>query len=285
MSVLSQNFPDVMARLEERAAAGLGHDAVFEGLDDDLFTFIAGKDYDDYPAIKAILPDFPPAEVVGAITGGRGLRDAMKEATLFWRRAKEVYAGQGRRPLREATVVDNGCGWGRITRLCGKDAGQVFAVEPDPAFRDLFRDKGVSGILVAADFLSSEPLGIEGADLLFSFSVMTHASEQLACNIRDRWTEIMAPGGVVLFTIRPGDFLNGDRGEIRPKTPEELAQGRAAYDAGRPAYWAYESTPDFGITVMPMAYLHELFDKDFEILGPRFLLENPTQLPIAMVRR
>ena len=32
---------------------------------------------------------------------------------------------------------------------------------------------------------------------------------------------------------------------------------------------------------MSMAYLHELFDMGFEIVGPRFLLENPTQLPIV----
>jgi len=42
---------------------------------------------------------------------------------------------------------------------------------------------------------------------------------------------------------------------------------------------------DWGITVMPPAYLRSVFSRDFQIIGPRYFLQNATQLPIVMVRR
>jgi hypothetical protein len=285
MSLLNLHFADVMARLEDRAAAGLAPRAVFEGVDDDLFALIAGKGFDGYPALRALLPDYPDHKLVGALTGNRSLAEAMKEASFFWRLAKAQYAQHGRRPLGEARVVDYGAGWGRITRLCDRDVGELIAVEPNPVFQDEFRRIGAPGRLIASDYMSAAPLDVGGADLLFSFSILTHTSEALARNVRDRWAEIMAPGGVVVCTIRPGTFLDGARGEIRQLAAADLAAGRAAYAAGRIAYWPYPETPDFGITVMPMDFLRDLFGRDFEILGPRFLLENPTQLPIVMIRR
>jgi len=285
MSLLSLHFAEVMARLEERAAAGLAPGAVFEGVDDDLFVLIAGKAYDGYPALKALLPDFPDDALVGALTGNRSLDDAMKEASLFWRLVKAQYDEHGRGPLSAAKVVDYGAGWGRITRLCAKDVGELIAVEPNPVFQEVFRQTRAPGALICSDYMSEAPLGIEGADLLFSFSILTHTSEALARNVRDRWAEALAPGGVAVFTIRPGTFLDGSRGEIRQLSADELAAGRAAYAKGQAAFWGYPDTPDFGIAVLPMDYLHDLFGPDFEIRGPRYLLENPTQLPIVMVRR
>jgi hypothetical protein len=181
--------------------------------------------------------------------------------------------------------VDYGAGWGRITRFCAKDAAKVYAVEPNPSFRDLFKRSRVPGELIASDYLSSEPHGISGADLLFCFSILTHASETLAQNIRDRWAETMAPGGVVICTIRPGTYFDLEGGEIARLSPEDLAAARQAYASGKPGYWAYPDSPDWGIAIMPMAYLHDLFDRDFEIIGARYFLQNHTQLPIVMVRR
>lgn len=285
MSLLSLHFAETMARLEARLAEGLGYAELFEGVDDDLFGFLAGGDYDDFPAVKAALPGFPPETLVSQIVGGRSLREAMREASQFWRLVKAAYAEHGKRPLRQATAVDYGAGWGRITRLVARDVARVYAVEPNDILQQAFRDNRVPGSLVVSDYSSAQRLAIGDADLLISFSILTHTSDALSRNIARRWAEMLAPGAVAVFTIRPGSFFDAERGEITQRTPAEREAGRAAYDAGKPAYWPYEGSPNFGITVMPMAYLDELFGKDFEIVGPRLLLENPTQLPIVMVRR
>lgn len=288
MSVLDLHFADRLAEIEARLAAGEDYHHAFAGVDDDLFTLLASRDYPGHETIKAALPEYPEERYVIDCTGNLTMYEAVKEAALFWRMAKEAYAGHSAtgRPLREATVVDYGAGWGRITRLCPKDAGKVYGIEPNPDFQRLFRKTQVPGELVVSDYLSSTPHPVGDVDLLFCFSIYTHASDQLARNIRDRWVEMMRPGGVVLFTIRPGSYLaDTGGGEISRLSAEELAAFKADYAAGRLAYWPYPDSPDWGITVAPMAYLEALFSEHFEIIGPRYFLQNFTQLPIVMVRR
>jgi hypothetical protein len=288
MSILATHFGDRMDAFERRLARGAVAAEVFGGVDDELFALILGKHYEGWPAIRAALPDYPDVSWVQDCTGNLTLFDAVKEAVLFWKLAKDSYSRFGRRgPLERATVVDYGAGWGRITRFCPKDVGKIYAIEPNPVFHDIYRETRVPAELVESDFHSAQRLPVSEVDLLFCFSILTHASDALARNIAARWAEMMAPGGVVQFTIRPGSYLQESGGEIDRLSEKEKAACRKAYAAGRLAYWPYEPTTsvDWGITVAPMAYLREIFGKHFEIIGPRYFLQNHTQLPIIMVRR
>ncbi len=287
MALLDLHFAPQLAEIEARLAKGADPAEAFRGLDDDLFALISGKDYAGHDAVKAALPDYPDNHWISNCTGNHTLHDAVQEASLFWRLAKEAYAAHGRRgPLATATVADYGAGWGRITRFCPKDAGRVVAIEPNETFHEIWRQTRVPGELVASDFLSKKKLPVSDIDLLICFSILTHASDALAKNIAKRWAEIVAPGGVVLFTVRPGTYLDLDGGEIDRLSPADKAAARSAYEAGRIAYWPYPECPsDWGVTVMPMAYLEQLFGRHFEIIGPRYFLQNHTQLPIVMVRR
>jgi len=285
MSILRLHFSKQMARIEKALVSGDGPAKAFARVDDDLFALLLSRDYEGYDAIKAALPDYPGEEWVQDCTGNLTLFEAVKESVLFWRLAKAALREHGRKTLNEATVVDYGAGWGRITRFAEKDVARLYAVEPNPVFREVFQQTRVPGELIASDYLSAERLPIANADLLFCFSILTHASEQLARNIRDRWAEMMAKGGVVLFTIRPGTYLDAAGGEISRLSPADLAKAKADYAAGKPGYWPYPDSPDWGIAITPMAFLEALFGEDFEIIGPRYFLQNDTQLPIVMVRK
>lgn len=287
MSVLELHFADRLAQIERRLGKGEDPARAFHGVDDDLYALLCGRHYPGFERIKAAMPDYPPLEWVQDCTGNLTLFEAVKEAVLFWRLAKEVYGQHARRrpALAQATVVDYGAGWGRVTRFCPKDAARVYAVEPNPTFHELFERCKVPGKLVKSDFLSTQPLPIRRADLLFCFSILTHASDRLARNIASRWAEIMAPGGVVLATIRPGSYLEMEGGEISRLSDTERAAAQADYAADRIAYWPYPDQEDWGITIMPPAYLQSVFGRHFEIVGPRYFLQNSTQLPIVMVRK
>lgn len=285
MSILTLHFADRMAEIERRLAAGQGP-AAFAGVDDDLFALLTLKVYPGFETIKAALPDWPDVRYVSDCTGNHTVYEAMKEAALFWGLAKSAYAEHAGAPLAEARVADYGAGWGRVTRFCAKDVRQVHAVEPNPEFQALFRKLRVPGELTASDWLSAERLPIRNVDLLFCFSILTHASDQLTRNIAARWAEMVRPGGVVLCTIRPGGYLGEAEGGEIDLVPADLRAAMAgAYAAGELAYWPYPGSPDWGITVTPMAYLQRVFGADFEIVGPRYFLQNHTQLPIVMVRR
>jgi len=286
MSILQLHFGDQLAAIEKRLDKGMDPGLAFRGVDDDLFALLSAKAYPGYEAIKAALPDYPAESWVQDCTGNLTIFEAVKEATLFWRLAKEVFLQHGRRgPLAKAKVVDYGAGWGRITRFCPKDVAKVYAVEPNPTFHELYRQTRVAAELIESDFLSAGRLPVSNVDLLFCFSIVTHASDELCRNIAARWAEMMSRGGVVLFTIRPGSYLEADGGEIDRLSAEDLAAAKADYAAGRLAYWPYPGSPDWGITIAPMDYVRALFSKHFEIIGPRYFLQNFTQLPIVMVRR
>jgi len=287
MSVLELHFAEPLAEIERRLARGEDPGRAFHGIDDDLFALLSTRDYPGFEAIKAAVPQYPSEAWVQDCTGNLTLFEAVKEAVLFWGLAKSLYARHARKrpPLAEATIVDYGAGWGRITRFCPKDVGKVYAVEPNPTFHDIFNLCGVPGELVKSDFLSAEKLPIRKADLLFCFSILTHASDRLARNIAERWAEILAPGAVVLTTIRPGSYLEMDGGEIARLSGDERKAVREDYRHGRLAYWEYPGMEDWGITIMPPSYLQEVFGKHFEIIGPRYFLQNDTQLPMVLVRK
>jgi hypothetical protein len=92
-------------------------------------------------------------------------------------------------------------------------------------------------------------------------------------------------GGVVVFTIRPGAFLECVDGEMAKFSASEREAAIERYRRGELAYKAYQDSSDWGITVAPMAYLSHLFKSDFDIVGPHLFFQNTTQLPVVMVRR
>jgi hypothetical protein len=95
---------------------------------------------------------------------------------------------------------------------------------------------------------------------------------------------MMASGGVVVATIRLGDFLRYDDGEMAKFTPDERVRARLDYSKVKLIYKAYADSPEWGVTVTPMGYLLEVFGQHFQIIGRRYFFQNSTQLPVVMTR-
>lgn len=290
-AILQTNFQDVLTRLENRinsstAGASKNLNAVFGDVDDDLYAFLLQKDYDNFEAVKALLPDWASDEIRRNSTGEFSMHDSVKEALLFWKLVKEEFRKLNSKPLETCRVVDYGAGWGRITRFCAKDVIQteLYAVEPNPVFCGIFEETRVPGTLVRTDWESSQTLPVKDADLLISFSIYTHTSDKLARNIRDRWAEMMTPGGVVAFTVRPGAFLNSGEGEAARFTEPERNAAKDAYRRGELIYKPYPNEPDWGVTVAPMPYLTDLFGGEFRIVRSQFFFHNWTQMLVFMVK-
>ena len=288
--ILKTNFKDVLTKLENKinssASPAQNFNALFGDLDDDLYAFLLQKSYDSFNQIKALLPDWASDEIRRDSTGDFSLHDSLKEALLFWKLVKEEFRNLSTKLLQTCRVVDYGAGWGRITRFCAKDVTQpeLYAVEPNPVFCGIFEETRVPGKLVRTDWESSQQLPIKDADLLISFSIFTHTSDKLARNIRDRWAELMRPGGVIAFTVRPGAFLNSKDGEMALFTEAERSTVKDAYQRGELIYKPYSNSPDWGVTIAPMQYLTDLFGREFRIIRSQFFVHNWTQMLVFMVK-
>ena len=289
--ILESNFQDVLTQLENRiastASAPQNFNALFSEVDDELYAFLLQKDYDSFQPIKALLPDWPSDEIRRNSTGEFSMHDSLKEALLFWKLVKEEFRKLSAKPLQTCRVVDYGAGWGRITRFCAKDVMQreLYAVEPNPVFCDIFEETRVPGNLVRTDWESSGQLPLKDVDLLISFSIFTHTSDKLARSIRDRWAELMRPGGVVAFTVRPGAFLNCTEGEVTLFTEQERSAAREAYRRGELIYKPYPTATDWGVTITPMQYLADLFGGEFRIVRSQCFFHNWTQMLVLLVKK
>lgn len=287
--IVQTNFAHVLDSIERRLAESTDPGdlySIFGGVDDDLFAHLTQKGFSGYDRVKAVLPDWAPTEVRQNSTGAFSFHDSVKEALSFWKEVKQQAAGILRKPLSECRVADYGAGWGRITRYLAKDipSTNLYAVEPNPVFANIFEECRIPGSLVKTDWLSSEKIDVTNIDILISFSIYTHTSPQLAKNIRDRWSEMIATGGLVAFTIRPGAFLEQTTQEMAHFSEEERKTAIAAYERGELVYKKYKDSQNWGVTVAPMAYIKRLFEPQFKILGSKFFFQNWTQTIVFMVK-
>lgn len=288
---LNYNFVDEMRALERRCAEAGPRElndlhGIFGKVDDGLFAFLAGRFFDGYPAVKDTLPGWASDEVRQDSTGNFSFREHVLDASWFWRTVRNEFEAIAGKSIGDAVVADYGAGWGRIARFVNKDvpATSFYALEPNPVFQQIYADCRLPGHLVPTDWGSAEPTGIAGVDLVFSYSILTHSSEELTRNIVDRWTEMTRAGSLVAFTIRPGCFLaerDGDMAIFADVDPAELER---RYERGEFIYRPYSGDTHWGVTLMPLSYLEQLMAGRFRIVKCALQLQTTNQLIVFAER-
>ncbi len=113
------------------------------------------------------------------------------------------------RPINGAQIIDYGCGWGRLTR---------FLIKHTPIAHPGARSRrGGAGILEGPVLEGtarqiprhpSDPRGERAAHVAFLFSILTHTPPKLTTEISNWLTRVLAPGGLLIFTIRPKSYWN-----------------------------------------------------------------------------
>jgi SAM-dependent methyltransferase len=143
---------------------------------------------------------------------GRACAEAIREAVTH----------HGKSFSRLESILDFGCGCGRVARYW-KDLPetQISGCDLQSAAIDWcrsnlpFLDARVSGL--------SPPLPFERRrfDLIYALSVFTHLSQQAQIEWMAEFRRVMAPGGMLLFTVK------GERHAERELGSEDLAAFRA----------------------------------------------------------
>lgn len=288
---LKYNFVAEMAELERRCAAAGARElndlqAIFKDVDEGLFAFLAWRFFDGYEAVKRTLPGWASDDIRQGSTGNFSLREHVLDASWFWRTVRNEYQAITGKPIGHARVADYGAGWGRIARFVNKDvpAARFFALEPNPVFQQIYADCRLPGHLVATDWPSAIPTGVDDVDLIFSYSILTHASEELTRNIVARWAEMTRPGSVVAFTIRPGCFLSERDGDMAVFSDVGAGVLEDCYARGEFIYRPYPGEPNWGVTVIPVPYLENLMAGCFRIVKFTLQLQTANQLIVFAQR-
>jgi SAM-dependent methyltransferase len=235
------------------------------------------------------LPALPPESLQKSWCGSAGARLAVQSAE-FYRLVKDQYARYGTKPFRNSTMLDFGCGWGRLSRLFAKDlrSDQIFGCDPDAAILEWCKE-------IPGTFRQSEvkPRALpfdQQFDLIFAFSVFTHLGPRTHQSALHVVHSSLAGGGLLILTVRPRKFLEGRGAEFAHVDAEALEQALRNYDSGEFVYLPYNLPPvddevPYGEAVIPVAYVEKHWTDRFEIIENSIYESDPYQLPITLRRR
>jgi len=276
---------DRLARIDAACATG-GPEryALFRELETDLWALLLTQEYTLHPHIRELLPDVPEPEWQQLWNGASGVRLAAQSAA-FYDRLRARYG----RPLGDARVLDFGCGWGRLTRYLARDVapGMLYGCDPVQGILDVCRRSGVPATLARSDHVPDR-LPFDGRfELAFAFSVFTHLSEAAHEACLRALHRALAPGGVLVVTVRPLEYLrfNPAMHELAAAHADRLDEPLYLFaphppEPQHPQYAGGEMT--YGETVITPAYIRERWSPLFALDHVDVLIADLYQVMLTL---
>jgi SAM-dependent methyltransferase len=206
----------------------------------------------------------------------------LEQTSAFVRSVAHNYCRFSGRTLDGASMLDFGCGYGRIARLMYyfSDPPNVVGVDPwDKAIQICHAD-GLGPNFLQSDYLPKDlPLGERHFDLIYSFSVFTHLSERATRTAFQALLAHLAPDGIIAITIRPLEYWNVDvLAKIHKVIDEQISIHRSTGFAFLPHHREpIDGDITYGDTSMSLEWLGIHFP-EIEILGIDRSLRDPYQV-------
>ncbi len=141
--------------------------------------FLLSLPNEDFPILSSLLPASTPESVQKEWTGSSGIA-LLRSSISFVNFLVSSFAEITGDPIGKATVLDFGCGWGRLLRL------MMFYVKANALFGcDAWENSlahckaaGIQVPLAKSDSIPTDlPFAGMNFDLIYCFSVFTHLSE------------------------------------------------------------------------------------------------------------
>jgi SAM-dependent methyltransferase len=286
--------PDHRATLDRLLQARSSTDSpaqIFDGVTDDFWFWAFTEGYRTDPRLAEILPAFPSEEVQFNFTGA-AWDDTMRQAFQFYTLVQHIVRVHGAQP--PSSVLEFGCGWGRIIRLFLRDVppGQLWGVDCLSTAIDICKATNTYCRFELVDPLPPSTLPAASFDLVYAYSVFSHLSEDAHLQWLKEFTRILRPGGLIVVTTRPRDFIL-ECAELRaqqenrtwaasavlafPDTEDSLAR----YDRGE---FLYEPIGGgdvldrsiFGETCIPRTYVTKVWSQYVEVVD---YIDDPAVCP------
>jgi SAM-dependent methyltransferase len=216
-------------------------------------------------------PGFPSADIQRQFVGS-AYEDALAEAAGFYNFAQEGMTRRAYQASAGGGYLDFGCGWGRIGRFFLRDfrAEQMAGVDIDPDMVAFCQGASLPGRFET--IANGQPLPFADGQfrLITAYSVFTHLPPHLFKAWLSELMRVLAPGGLLVFTVEPPRFLDflesadpasdnawlaalsAHKGRI-PGLREDLARDGVAYLPSGGG--AYRDVDVYGDTTVTPAFL------------------------------
>jgi len=247
------------------------------------------------------MPGFPPEELQREIHGHSG-EVSLHEAHAFFREVKSYAAYAGRPVAPHRTMLDFGCGWGRVLRLFMKDIEPANLFGTDSTSRFLMEARRCNPSLnfLACGLVPPMILAPESLDYVVSWSVFSHLDEFLATRWVEEFARLLKPGGLLMITTQSRRFIafcaemrlrraSGIRLEhpwyeaCADSFTDEMAEN-SRYEAGHFLHAASTRKPHpqshYGEALIPRGFIERNWSHRFRLVE---FLDNPVRLPQVLV--
>jgi SAM-dependent methyltransferase len=183
-----------------------------------------------FPKLSRLLPAMASAQTQRHWTGRSGIA-LLKPSVNFVRTVAYHYGRLSGAILNEtSTILDYGCGYGRIARLMYyfADEAALMGVDPWDKSIAMCQQAGLGANFKQSDYLPRTlPVGETKFNLIYAYSVFTHLSEAASVAALSALRHCIKDGGVLALTLRPVEYWQLAR-YIRPATATaKIAQHHA----------------------------------------------------------
>jgi len=270
----------------ERIARGGNTDRVYEALRQfslrDIGELLLGVP-DRCTALQRVLPRMPPNDVQISWTGSSG--PALLEQSLaFVGGVASSFESIARRPLTGATILDYGCGWGRLIRLMYKFSGpdRIHGCDAWVTSLDLCREYGVQARLALCDEVPRDlPFDGPSFDLIYAFSVFTHLSERTSQAVITTLRRHVDLRGLLAVTIRPPEYWQY---HSQQQNPVDVARMMRDHAARGFAFTPHNRAPIDGDISMSLEYIEKNW-LGWSVLGSSIDPADPGQRLVLLKPR
>lgn len=181
---------------------------IFGTSGDALWFWLHTAGYRKSAVIRALLPGAPAPDVQTRFTGAAG-DQTLREGFAAYRLFKRQFERHRGRLAPGSTVLDFGCGWGRIIRFFLRDVapGDAWGIDCFDLAIEICRATNRWSRFELTGVLPPTDLPAASFDLIYCYSVFSHLSEDAHLRWLAEFERLLKPGGVFIATTRPREFI------------------------------------------------------------------------------
>lgn len=202
-------------------------------------------------------PPLPPPNLIFLVTGDESPQWFLDSGRSASDAIREVLARHDLKIEQFTSILDFGCGVGRIMRHWSSTQGPNWhGTDYNPQLVDWCRDHLKFSRFNVNTLAGTLPYEDASFDFIYAYSVFTHLSEELQFFWIGELSRVLKPGGYIYFTTHGEYYLDG-------MSPEE----RARFRSGQPVVREqHESGSNFCAVFHPPEYVHQTIARDFIVL-------------------
>ena len=268
----------IVHQAEQAAGAGaslLEVLPVLRGLSlDDFGLVLWSMPSDELPRLSKVLPAMAPVAVQKDWTGSSGA-DLLVNTVWFPRLLNETMLEYRGVDLRGRSVLDVGCGYGRLVRLMYyySDPDRISGVDPWP--QSLVLCEGLPGTFVLVEE-TPQSYPVQPVDIAYAFSVFTHLTERAMHAVLAAVLMAMRPNALFVFTIRPVEYWAAEEAMGLKGTAAMVRDHHERGFANR----VHNGRTHYGDTSMSLQYVSAL--PGWKFLRYDHSLTDPNQIAIVV---